>query len=413
MQHYIARQPIFDRQRKVIAYELLFRGSADNAYPYGKDPDLASTQLINDSLFVFGLEKLVGNKKMFVNVPRATLLQGVVNILPAATTVIEIPEDIVVDEALVEACKNLKRAGYLIALDDFTDEAAFEPLVEIADILKIDFVAMDSARREQVVRKYSGRGLKLLAEKVETSEDYKQAIALGFHYVQGYFFSRPEMMTSREIPAIKINYMRFLSEVTRSDLDYAKLEHIIKCEMSLSVKLLRYLNSSVFSWKTQITSIKQALNLLGEVPLKKWALLTSLDGLGEDPAPQELLTISLVRARFCELVGERAGLSHHQMDLFYIGMLSMVDAIMSRPMHELLREFAPPDDICDVLLMSNDRPLPSSVIPLRAVYEMVCAYEQGDWGRVGDLAGGISLPEDQIPSLYHASLDWAHNAYGG
>jgi c-di-GMP-related signal transduction protein len=397
MRTYVARQPIFDRERKVYAYELLFRSGPENFFS-STNPDLASGKVIHDGLAVFGLAGLLGGKKAFINVTRNVLVQNLIGVLPAESTVAEILETVQPEPAVLEACHALKSSGYLIALDDFVFRPELAPLLALADIVKIDFVATPPAERGKVVEPLRSGPFRLLAEKVETKEDFRQAVELGFSLFQGYFFCKPEMVAAKDIPAFKLNIVRFLHEIHRPGLDLERLDRVIRQDVSLSVKLLRFLNSAAFAFVREVTSIRHALMLLGERPMKKWATLVAMTSLGEDH-PQELLVTCLVRARLGELLGPEAGLGDQAPDLFLVGLLSALDVLLGRPLAETLAEIPVSQGIKTALLKHGP--------PLGPVYELILAAERADWAPTLALAVQLGLTEERLAELYGQAVEWA------
>lgn len=397
----MARQPILDRRQNLYGYELLFRSGPENFFSHS-DVDEACSRVISDSLYVFGLEKLTGGKRAFINISRRILVDGLATILPRQSAVVEILESVEPDEEVVAACRALKRAGYMIALDDFVMRPGSEQLVGLADVIKIDFVATGKPQRQALARNLVARGIKVLAEKVETREDFNEALEAGFTYFQGYFFCRPEIVSQRAIPAIKQNYLRFLQEVNRPEIDSRRLEPIIRQDVALTVKLLRYLNSVSFGLKSEITSIQQALVILGEQAMRRWASLIALTCIGHDK-PAELVIISLIRGRFCELVGPLMKSGRAGDDFFLMGMLSAIDALVDHPLADLLVEMPISLEIKGALLGSQT--------PLGRLFAMVRAYERGEWESVSRLCAELGIDETRIPGIYSQSVEWADGVF--
>ncbi len=303
---------------------------------------------------------------------------------------------------MIAACKTLKQSGYLLALDDFVFRTEFEPLLPFADIVKVDLLGTSPEMRREHSQRLLDRGVQLLAEKVETHEQFTEAAGLGYRYFQGYFFCRPEMVSRKELSASKTQCLQFLKELNRLEIDYDRLEQVIKREVSLSVRLLRFLNSAAFGWRDRVTSIKQALILLGETPLRKWGALVALRLLGDDK-PAELISTCLVRARLCELLAPRVQLESREMDLFFMGMLSVVDALVGRPMNEVLEELSVAPEIREALLGADTR--------FGHVLALILAYERADWATIEARAEVLGLPEDVLPELFSCSLTWAREIF--
>ncbi|MDC4225107.1 MAG: EAL domain-containing protein [Candidatus Manganitrophus sp.] len=397
MEIFIARQPIFDRQQQVYAYELLFRSGLENIFNHS-DLDYASSKVALDSFFILGIDNITGGKRAFINTSRGMLVNGYVALLPREMTVVEILETVEPDPEVIAACRKLKQAGYLIALDDFIDEARFQPLVDMADILKIDFLETKKEEQKRLIERFAHRGIRLAAEKVETRETLQEAIEMGYSYFQGYFFSKPTIISGKEIPGFKINYLRILQEIHRSSLDYERVEEILKIEMSLSYKLLRYINSAFFGWRVEIRSIKHALVMLGESDFKRWASFIALSNMAKDK-PNELVFQAILRGRSLELLAPVFHLSERAQDLFLMGIFSLIDAIVDRPLLDILVEMPIAEDIKAALLGERGY--------LRDIYQLMISYEQGEWNQFSELAAQKQIEEEKIPPLYRKALEWA------
>lgn len=398
MQVFVARQPIFDTRRRVVAYELLFRSGIDNWFPPGTNGDMASARLIADVLTTFNLHALTGGKKAYVNCTRRVLCEGLYSVLPPKRTVIEVLETVDADAETLAAVRSARAAGYEVALDDFVARPALEPLVPFVNILKVDFLATAPAERRRIRESTRHRKITLLAEKVETEADVRDGEQAGYTLFQGYFFQRPEMISRQDIPPSKLTYVQFLRELQAPTLDFDGLERIIKHDVALSVKLLKFLNSATFGWRSRVTSLKQALVLLGERPFRKWASLIAVVGMTSDRPPELALT-SLGRAKFCELLCPVAGLNGRELDAFLVGLLSSLDAMMGRPLPELLTEISVSPSI-DAALLREDT-------PLGRVRALVIAYERAEWTTVTALAKALGIAEAKLPEIATTSMGWA------
>lgn len=398
MQVFVARQPIFDTRRRVVAYELLFRSGMDNWFPAGTDGDHASSRVIADVLTTFNLHALTGGKKAYVNVTRRVLCEGLYSVLPPKRTVVELLETIEGDAEVVAAVRAARAAGYEIALDDFVESPTMAPLVALAHVLKVDFMATGPEERRRIRERTRHHRITLLAEKVETEADVRDAEQAGYTLFQGYFFQRPEMISRQDIPPSKLTYVRFLRELQAPTLNFDGLEGVIKHDVSLSVKLLKFLNSAAFGWRSRVTSLKQALVLLGERPFRKWASLVAVIGMTGD-RPPELALVSLARAKFCETLCPLSGITGRELDAFLVGLLSALDVMMGRPLPELLTEISVSKDI-DAALLRQDT-------PLGQVRALALAYERAQWTEVTALAQALRIPEERLPDIATASLGWA------
>jgi len=244
--------------------------------------------------------------------------------------------------------------------------------------------------------------LRFLAEKVETQADFDMAMDLGYSYVQGFFFSKPDIVIGRDIPGYKLNYLNTIREINQRQINIEKLEQIIQRDTSLSYKLLRLINSAFFGLQYKIKSIRHALVLLGYDELRKWASLLVLSGLGDDK-PHELAVLSAVRARFCELVAEKVGLQTERTEIYLMGLFSLVDAFLDQSMTQVLQDL-PISEKSKSALLGNPSPYTS-------IYQLVLAYEAADWPRFGELATQLGLPESSAPGFYHQALGSANNAF--
>jgi len=268
---YVARQPILNADESVLGYELLFR---DGVVDYFSSPDSdAASRSTLDASLLLGLDVLCDGRLAFINCTRDLLLNDI-TLLPPDRVVVEILETVPADEAVIAACRRLKKAGYMIALDDFVPGGPREPLTSLADIIKVDVKQSSLAQRAAISRQ-NGERCRLLAEKVETRAEFLATRKAGFTYFQGYFFRRPELMQAREIPANRVNYLRLLKAVSRAELDPRELENVIKGEASLCYRLLRYLNSPLFGFPAEIRSVRHALVMLGEREVRRWLRLAT------------------------------------------------------------------------------------------------------------------------------------------
>lgn len=391
---YVARQPILTADEKVFGYELLFRDGIENQFR-ATDSDLASRRTL-DTSFQIGLETLCDDRPGFVNCSRDVLLNGYMTLLPPKLGVVEVLESVPPDDAVVDALRKLKRAGYAIALDDFVVNDPREPLTVVADILKVDIRQTSIVEGAAMTGKGSASHCCLLAEKVETREEFSAAKFAGFKYFQGYFFRRPEVLHTREIPANKMNYLRLLRAVSRPEIDPGEFETLMKQEASVCYRLLRYLNSAAFGVQQEVHSIRHALALLGEQEVRRWVRLVATLVAGEGRS-SELVVSAMVRARFCELLSPQV--PHGDSDLFLMGLLSMIDAILEIPMERVLEPLAVDHETRAVLL--------GSVSGLRPLYELMLARECGDWKTASERSREMALSESDVAQAFWQAIQWA------
>ena len=305
MEKFLARQPIFNSERDVYGYELLFRSGPGNFFD-GSHPEAAAASAV-DSLFLFGIDRLTHGRRAFINCTRDFLLRDFPATLPTDRVVLEVLETVEPDDEIVAACRRLKNMGYLIALDDFQESPAWLPLTELAAFIKVDVLLSSELEQQRLSRTFAKKHLRLVAEKVESYDDFQRTLGWGYSFFQGYFFSRPEMLTRHDIPSNKLNYLRVLQAVNQKEMNLHDVSDCIKSEASLGYRLLRYLNSPAFPLTAEVHSIPHALSLLGERGVRRWVSLVAIACMG-DNKPEELIMLPLIRAHFCESLAPLAGL---------------------------------------------------------------------------------------------------------
>ena len=291
METFVARQPIFTQQKEVHAYELLFRSSLENVFG-DIDGDQASAKVLVDGVMGMGMATLTGGKTAFVNFTQDLLLKDVAMLFPKEHVVVELLETVEPEESVVEACRRLKLQGYRLALDDFIFDAKFEPLIALADIIKVDFLLSGPEERRGLLGLIRNKSVEFLAEKVETAAEFDEAVELGYTYFQGYFFSKPEVLSRKEIPAFKFAYLQLIQAVRESDVDFSEIEGIVKGDVALTYKLLRYINTTGRGLVKYVESIRYSLTLLGQENLRRLFALVILSTVTEDN-PKELMLHSL------------------------------------------------------------------------------------------------------------------------
>ena len=399
MELLVARQPIFDARLRVRAYELLFRSSLKNVFD-GSEGNAATAHVINAAFGSPDSERLLGGKPAFLNFPHRLLVEDVASVLPPETTVIEILETVEPDSEVIEACGRLRAQGYRLALDDFVPQETPHPLAALADYLKVDF-RLTSAQQQRAIALRFREQLHLLAEKVETPQEFRWAAGQGYELFQGYFFARPEIVSARQIRGTKLTYLRLLSELQHPELDFQKLTVLLKREHALAYKLLRFVNSALFARREPIESIHQALTFVGEDAARKWLMVVGLLDLTSD-RPAELAVNTLVRARFSELLADCSGMRSRREDCFLMGMFSRLDTMLGRPLEDLLEGLNLHEEIGRALL---DRPCPGDRLP--TLWKLVVAYEAADWNQLGPLASALGLNSKTLFSSYSDAVAWA------
>ncbi len=397
---FVARQPILTREEQVFGYELLFRDGVEN-YFRATDPDAASRSTLDTSILI-GLDTLCGGRRAFLNCTREVLLKDYISLLPPQQTVVEVLESVEPDDLVIAACQRLKENGYLIALDDFAANDPRQVLSDYADIIKVDCMAVPAEQQKAMIKRFGPWKCRMLAEKVETREQFVAAKEAGFIYFQGYFFRRPEVLVTHEIPANRLNYIRMLQAVSRPELDPREIENVIKVEASICYRLLRYLNSAVFAFSKEIHSIRHALSLLGEREIRRWVRLVATLSAAQGKST-ELVTLALVRARFCELLSPK--IQHGDSDLFLLGLLSLIDTILEMPMVTVLENISIDQETKSVLLGGGSR--------LRPLYQLMLAQESGEWEQAAELARQLELKDEEVSDIYWQAVQWSRQVAGG
>jgi c-di-GMP-related signal transduction protein len=394
---YVARQPILYPSGRVFGYELLYRAGASET-SCTVPVDLAAARVFSDGMLALGFETLTGGRPAFVNVTRQVLLADLATLLPRDGVVIELLESIDVDEEVISVCKTLKEQGYRLALDDYTLHSSADALLPFVDIVKVDMLATTGAQHEAIVKAVSKR-VKLVAEKVESLEAFNYATKMGYHLFQGYYFAKPATFAARAVSAKHALYVRLLAELNKPNATVARVEDLIKRDAGLSYRVLRCINSAAFGIRRQLHSIRQALVLLGLDQVRKWASVWALAGLNTG-SNAEIVNLAIVRARSCELVAEAFVGHEDSSEYFLLGLCSLLDAMLGRPMAEAVEDLPVPDDVRDALLGEKNS--------ARAVLDAVIAYERGEWDEAVETLGRIGIDPQQLPFAYREALKWAH-----
>jgi EAL and modified HD-GYP domain-containing signal transduction protein len=390
---YIARQPILNREQNTHGYELLFR-SGPEAFFHSEDPDEATCNTIDFSLLI-GSATLTGGHPAYINCTRNVLLRDVITLLPRDRVVIEILEDVIADEKTIAACDRLRRAGYVIALDDYVPNPDSIRLLPFADMVKVDFLTTDAAHQASIAIDMRRRGIKLLAEKVESREQFQYALHLGYHYFQGYFFCKPQTLTLQDIPCSKVSYIHVLSIANRDSYNVEELERAILREPSLCYRLLRYLNSAAFGL-FPIRSIRHALTLLGQREIQKWvSIVVAISIAGDHPG--ELISSTLTRARSCEALAMISG--EDSCGAFMVGLMSLMDAILDCSMKVVISQL-PLSVECKKALHGGDN-------ALGKMLRLAVCCERGAWQEISGIAAECGLPEDTIWDIYREARQWS------
>jgi len=392
---YIGRQPIYDRKLDVYAYELLFRAASDNSANF-IDGDKATSDVIVNTFLEIGLDNIVGNRLAFINLTRAFFVGEHTISLPRDRVVLELLEDIEADEEVVDSVKRLADQGYSIALDDFIYHESLQPLVQLADIVKIDIMSMSRDEIRDHVHALRQHPLRLLAEKVETQEEHDYCMELGFDYFQGYFFAQPKVIRGQRLPNNRLAILKLLSRLQDPEISSKQLEELIAQDVAFSYRILRYVNSAAYAPPRKIESIHQAVVRLGLQTIKSWTALLAMSQVDNKPA--ELVVTAMIRGKMAEEMAR--ALDADQPDSFFtVGLFSALDALMDNSMEEILTQLPLADHIAQALLHKGGG-LHGEVL------NCVLAYERGEWENLGC----SELGTHRIRNCYLEAVQWANTA---
>ncbi len=390
---YVARQPILDLHGKVHGYELLFRNGAEAVFR--GDGNLATRTML-DNTILYGLGKLTCGLPAFVNCTAETLTGKLIHVLPSGMTVLEVLENLELTPELIGACRDLKVAGYRLALDDFMWKPGIEPLVELADYIKVDFSLTDAGERRTLLQRLSGFTLSLIAEKVETEAQFNQARNEGFTFIQGYYFCRPILLENRNVPSNRLSHLEILELLQNETIDLHKLTRLVKRDASLTYRLLRFINSPACAMRQEVRSVQAALMAVGEETFRRIARLAITSELNAGN-PTELLRMAFVRGRFCELAAEFCALDRTEQ--YLLGLLSLLPAMLRLPMRDLAPALPLREEIRQALVGDE--------IPEGALLGWLEGQERGDWGACDPIAERLELTGECLQRCYEEALTWA------
>lgn len=399
MDIFVARQPIFNKNYKVIGYEILYRNSSVNNFNENLSPEEATIKVLNNVFIQMGIDLITRGKKAFINFPEENIKNRLPELFSKDVIVVEILENVEPDFNFIESIKLLKNKGYRIALDDFEliNYKRYFGLLELVDIIKVDFLKNDKKTLSLIPRIFSGKNVTILAEKIETLDDFKFAINNGYELFQGYFFQKPEIISGKSIPVIKKNYFEIIKELNKDEVNFDKIEEIIEKDVSLSYELLRLVNSSIYYKRNDIYSIKQALVFLGYEELRKWMGIMLIKDLVKDK-PDELTLTSLARARFCESIAKEIGEKEDSILAYFVGLFSMIDVILNRPMEEILDNLMLPERVKEALVEKKSK--------LWEMLNLVISYEKGDWERVEKYSKIMNIETNLLAKIHFSVWGW-------
>ena len=404
MDIYVARQPIFNRNMGLFGYELLYRRSENNFYE-GEDHSRATKELVHNTFLVMGFPALTDGTKGFINFTQDLLETEILSILPKDKIVVEILENVEANDTIVAACQKLKKDGYTIALDDFMfnrTDRDYTPLIEIADIIKIEFSKSDKQQQRKLINKYKNK-IMFLAEKVETREEYKEAVKMGYELFQGYFFSKPIMVKAKEIETLNIHIVNILKELQNEEPDFIFIAETIQKDLGLSYKLLKMANSIYYGGKKAITSLRQAVIRLGAQEMKRWISIMLIKEF-ENSENSELIKVCLLRGRTLSLLSQELNPKQSATDFFLAGVLSSIDVILNDSMENILSSLALSEDVKNALLGQGGQ--------LASCLNCILAYEKFEFDDAQNMLIKMNITLERFMDLYIEALKWLKTTNG-
>ena len=393
---FIARQPILDSGKSVFAYELLFRDGKNGSYPIH---DEKKSKYIAEQFHPLGLDDICGEKSSFITFTSDTLISRFPTTLNPERVIVELADPTDNTVALFEACQHIKQMGFKLAIDDPMMVGTQHDIFPLIDIVKVDVSKTRFDTIEKQISRYHDANVKLVAEQVNTQDNFSVCVDLGFDLFQGYFFSQPEARILRELPASKMNVVDLMGESANPNFDVKRISEIIERDATLSFLLLKFINNPTINKRHKITSLKHALNYMGEVEIKKFIALLSLTSLG-DEKPLEIIHMSLVRAKFFDLLAERRGLKNNPPIAFLVGLFSLLEGLLDQSMTDIVKQLPLSNEVNDALLGKN--------IEMNNYMTLVRSLESALWLNVIKQAKILNIDQKQLHVLYNQAIVWGN-----
>lgn len=393
---FIARQPILDSGKSVFAYELLFRDGKNGSYPIH---DEKKSKYIAEQFHPLGLDDICGEKSSFITFSSDTLISRFPTTLNPDRVIVELADPTDNTVALFEACQHIKQMGFKLAIDDPMMVGTQHDIFPLIDIVKVDVSKTRFDTIEKQISRYHDANVKLVAEQVNTQDNFSICVDLGFDLFQGYFFSQPEARILRELPASKMNVVDLMGESSNPNFDVKRISEIIERDATLSFLLLKFINNPTINKRHKITSLKHALNYMGEVEIKKFIALLSLTSLG-DEKPLEIIHMSLVRAKFFDLLTERRGLKNNPPIAFLVGLFSLLEGLLDQSMTDIVKQLPLSNEVNDALLGKN--------IEMNNYMTLVRSLESALWLNVIKQAKILNIDQKQLHVLYNQAIVWGN-----
>ncbi len=398
MDVFVARQPIFNRDKEIVAYELLYRNSLKNFFDPSVSSSKATSILITNSHINIGMDNLVEDKYAFINFDSTLINNDIPSLLNKDSVVIEVLEDVKPDRVFLSNLLALKKQGYTLALDDFTLDYPYQNTIPLYDIIKVDFMLAGLDGAKKIMDKYKNGKRKFLAEKIETVSEFNTALDMGYDYFQGFFFSKPEIIQGKAAMSINMQFLKLKEEINKNEVDFNNISKIIESDIGLSYKLLRLVNS--FSLNSQVSSIRHALAILGVKEIEKWLNFIMISDFVADGA-DEVVRLSIIRSRFAELIAEHSNQPQMKYQASLVGLFSMIDVVMGKPFDKIFKEIPMSQNVKDAITNK-----PTS--PLYDMFQVVLSYEKADWDKLDNYTSKLLLKSNEIPDLYFESVSWAN-----
>ncbi len=393
---FIARQPILDKSKSVFAYELLFRDGKSGAYPEHSEE---KSKFITEHFHPLGLDDICGEKKSFITFSSETLISRFPTNLNPDSVVVELADPTDTTSGLFEACQHIKQLGFKLAIDDPMMVGSKHDIFPLIDIVKVDVTKSRFETIEKQIPRYHDSNVQLVAEQVDSQDHFSTCVDLGFDLFQGYFFSQPEARILRQLPASKMNVVDLMGESANSDFDIVRISQIIERDATLSFLLLKFINNPTINKRYKITSLRHALNYMGEVEIKKFIALLSLTNLG-DEKPLEIIHMSLVRAKFFDLMAERRGLKNNPPIAFLVGLFSLLEGLLDQSMTDIIKQLPLSEEVNDALLGKNGE--------MNSYMTLVRAFESALWMNVIKQAKLLGIDQKQLHVLYNQAIIWGN-----
>lgn len=402
MKVFVARQPIFDKKQTLFGYELLYRDSSKNSFNGEVDGSYATRAVISDTITTFGLNNITNNKFAFINFTRPLLLSKFALLLDPDDFVIEILEDVEIDDEIIACVKELKERRYILAIDDYIGLEHYDKIMEYVDIIKVDFSLISHDERTSIANRLSKIDKRLLAEKVETEEDFEKAKRDGYELYQGYYFAKPTIFTKDSTEITSTTYMKMLQEIIKISPNFEKLAETIRSDINMTYKLLHRINTLEYYRRHRVKSIKHALIRMGLREIRRWSMLVLLrDAVGKKL--DEIVRTALVRGIFAEKMMELMGFEKRSENAFTTGMFSMIDAVIEDELTSVLEELCIPEDVKRGLLGENNI--------YGNILNFVKAYEVGEWDRAFGYIKGYKVNVMKVGELYLEAVKYADLAF--